>query len=198
MKNYHSFIFILSMLGLFLASISLSSCKKTTNEAPTLPPATNNGSNTMGAYINNVVWVPAPSFYYTGIQADYSGTAFRIIGYTNNSNRTEKTSVHINLRNFSGTGNYSLNNPLLPIGLSNSGQVLIEQNTAPVGQIPTSIEYDTDSLHLGQVTITKFDPVKQIVSGTFQFDAINQNKPIGVTHVTAGRFDVACPLYQLY
>ena len=51
------------------------------------------------------------------------------------------------------------------------------------------VGYGTDSTTTGQVTITHFDQLNQIVSGTFWFDAVEATKGDTV-HVTNGRFDM--------
>jgi hypothetical protein len=48
--------------------------------------------------------------------------------------------------------------------------------------------YETNNAVTGQLIITKFDAIKQIVSGTFYFDAINDKGDI--MKITNGRFDM--------
>jgi hypothetical protein len=195
MKTF--FLNILLPVALLIISVNISSCSKS-NIQNILPPQTHNGSNTMGAYINNAVWNPVESIYGTGIKADYSGTAFSIVGNSNNTNRTERTSVDIEINNFTGLGNYLLNDPPSPVGSPNSGRVLIVQNIITIGQNPVRADYSTDSLYNGSVTITYFDAAKRIVSGTFQINAVNQKNQSDVVHVTSGRFDFACPVNTVY
>jgi hypothetical protein len=177
------------IIGVFiLIGISIASCTKIDffkPAAPVIPKATQNGSNTMGAYVNGTIWEPLPSFYSTGIISDYGGTAFSIYSVYENTAHNGKTSIYISISNFTGTGSYVLNETESAYG--NTGGVSIIQD------FPGK-EYATDSLHQGSLVITHFDPAKRIVSGTFQISAVNQKDPTDVIQVTGGRFDFTCPL----
>ena len=50
--------------------------------------------------------------------------------------------------------------------------------------------YNTDSLNTGAITITKFDTINHIVSGTFYFKAKLEDGTETV-NVTDGRFDIS-------
>jgi hypothetical protein len=52
--------------------------------------------------------------------------------------------------------------------------------------------YETDSLHTGQVTITRYDAANKIAAGTFYFTAQNVDND-SIVHITNGRFDVKLP-----
>lgn len=186
-RSYRQTIKIVMLVAMFFIGLNLFSCKKINNE-PSLPPATQNGSNTMGAYINNVVWVPSLSFSNPGIKADYGNAIFSILGISGNSNSHGTTSIYIELFNFNGKGNYTL---ISPDGTTstNSGSV-----STIIGI--SQLNYITDSLHQGVVTITHFDSKKGVISGTFQIKLVNQFNPSDTLSVTNGRFDVACPLNQ--
>ena len=47
---------------------------------------------------------------------------------------------------------------------------------------------DTDSLNTGKVIISKIDPVKNIIAGTFEFTAIDKRNG-RIYKITEGRFD---------
>ncbi|MEJ7683715.1 MAG: hypothetical protein WKG06_38815 [Segetibacter sp.] len=49
-----------------------------------------------------------------------------------------------------------------------------------------------DSLHTGQVIITKYDAANKIAAGTFNFTAQNVDND-SIIHITDGRFDVILP-----
>ncbi|WP_394331452.1 DUF6252 family protein [Williamwhitmania taraxaci] len=49
--------------------------------------------------------------------------------------------------------------------------------------------YNTDSLNGGIVTITLIDSIKNIISGTFYFTAMNEYSKV-VIEVSNGRFDL--------
>ena len=50
------------------------------------------------------------------------------------------------------------------------------------------IQYETNEINRGELRITKFDTINQIVSGTFWFDAKNSSGQI--VQVREGRFDM--------
>jgi hypothetical protein len=52
---------------------------------------------------------------------------------------------------------------------------------------PLPDKYLTDPSLPGEITITRFDPIEHIISGTFWFDAINKDGK--VVQVREGRFD---------
>jgi len=48
-------------------------------------------------------------------------------------------------------------------------------------------DYITDTLHLGTVTITRFDTINRIYSGTFEGTVADKSS---IKHITSGRFDL--------
>jgi hypothetical protein len=181
---------ILRRCLLLLTSLVIFSCSKSGYDK-VLPAAAQNGSNTMGAYIDNVVWNPAHTGYGTGIAADIEGQFFSFRGVRYNAKPSEgTTTIGLELYNFTGTGTYKLPNAV-PIG----GGILTAANNLAGVSIGSESQtnYATDSLKAGIVTVTYYDPVKKIVSGTFSFDAVNSENPADVIHITGGRFDFTYP-----
>ena len=82
-----------------------------------------------------------------------------------------------------GQNTYILNTGIVKQG--NRGLVDIANGCPP----SPLLTYWTDSIITGQLTITHFDQQKQIVSGTFYFDAVEATSGDTV-HVTDGRFDM--------
>jgi len=192
-KPYQQTIKTLKAIVLLFIGINLFSCSKKSDFIKTLPPATQNGSNTMGAYINNVIWNPAHTAYGTGITASITayttGASFSIVGVRDNATVSDgTTTVAIQIGDFNGTGSYSLynNSPISGSNINNIGAVSTGSDTRTY--------YLTDSLHQGNITVTYYDTVKKIISGTFQFDAVNRNNSLDVVHVTSGRFDFTYPV----
>jgi len=175
-----------SFFGAILLIAFLISCKKSSLKSLTMPAATQNGSNTMGAYINSALWIPELSFNGTGIDAACSLPLLSISGMANTRDHQNKTGLTIYIRNFSGVGAYALN----------ASAYGITGNTA---ECSTAVNknYITDSLHQGKVVITKFDINKHIVSGTFQINLINTQSTTDSLNISGGRFDVTYPLTQL-
>jgi hypothetical protein len=176
---------------MFLISLTLiaPSCKKAANNNPGLPPATQKGSNTMGARINGVIWVKGACISCIGGQTGLSVTGnngtFRIYGEAPNSSGG-KTSIIFFMRGVTHTGDYPLTKDVLNSSTVSDGELSIDKDN-------TTLIYKTDDTHLGTVTITKLDPSNHIVSGVFSFDAINQKDINDTTHITEGRFDA---IYQ--
>ena len=85
----------------------VASCAKKDTNAATMPPATQNGSNTMGAYINNVLWVPKVSFN-TGISSGCQAPLFSITAVAMLPDGVSKRYININILDFSGVGVYTL------------------------------------------------------------------------------------------
>jgi len=169
--------------GAVLFLMVLSCCNKNGVRIPVMPDATQTGRNTMGAYVNNTLWVPAISFDNTGIDASYTIPFLQMDGIVEDASGVSKTEIFFNIHNFTGVGKYTLNTDPNNNNTDNSAQCL-----------KVNGEYVTDSLHQGTVIVTHFDDKKHIVSGTFQIKLINKNNPADSVTVSSGRFDVTCPL----
>jgi hypothetical protein len=177
MKN-----FIYTILGFGL--IILLSCKKNITE---LPPETQTGANTFGAKVDGKLWGPAGMAVVATaptLEARYAnGNVF--INARNYSSSPTETEFEIYIANINGPGVYSLNTdtPKYPNQTGSYG-FYIKRTFMPEN------EWITSSQHGGAVTITKIDTANRIVSGTFQFDALNITGAPVIIHVTEGRFDV--------
>jgi hypothetical protein len=163
------------------------SCNKNAMRILTMPAATQNGSNTMGAYVNNTLWVPALSFNGTGIDVGASSPILSITGMAQDPGGQSKTSLTIYIRNFNGVGTYVIN----------GNAYIITGNTAELGSTKSVYEYMTDSLYQGSVIVTPFDNNKHIMSGTFHIKLINDHNPTDSVYISSGRFDITFPLTQL-
>lgn len=159
------------------------SCSKTVTE---LPPATQTGANTFGASVDGKLWVPegfgiAPTAPI--LEARFFPDSSFIMNARNFSLEPTETEFEIFIRNMSTTGTYSLNTITANYpSQSASYAYYVKRKFTPLN------EWITNDQYTGTVTITKND--NHIVSGTFQFQAINMyNNPQPIT-VTDGRFDV--------
>ena len=168
----------------------LSSCKK--HEDNELPPATQTGANTFGCKINGVNWVANgsnDSFYPQALKGGIC------IIDTSSNGLGQEYKKRLSIYSF----NLNRSSFNLVIGCEPFvGTYLLNQTTRPE---PAEVQYKsygafsgmggwfmTDSTNLGSILITKWDLEKYIISGTFQFDAINKSTG-EVIHVTEGRFD---------
>jgi hypothetical protein len=161
----------------------LASCKKEITE---LPAATQTGANTFGAKINGVFWKPqgfGPFPANDILEARMSGHDITI-NARNFSSSPNETEFQLTIFNVTAPGTYLLNsNVIHPNGTASYGYY-VKRNITPQN------EWLTSSTYTGWVTITRIDDVNMIVSGTFEFKALNiYNAPEPMT-VTEGRFDL--------
>ena len=174
-----------SILVFVTVLLFLPCCKKIANTNPTLPPAIQKGSNTMGARINGGIWVKQACISCIGGQTGLSATAyndtFLIYGEAPNSSGG-KTSVIFYLKGVTHTGDYMLAQEIPSSLTASFAQVGMSQQV-------NSLIYKTDDTHQGILTITRLDPSKHIISGVFSFDAINQKDINDTAYITEGRFD---------
>ena len=162
----------------------ISACKKEVTE---LPPDTQTGANTFGAKVNGQLWAPQgfgslPANDILEARLQFGNTVY--INARNFSSSPNETEFEIFLTNITGPGTYQLNTTVgHPSSSANYGYY-VKRNITPQN------EWMTSATSTGTVTITRFDIVNFIISGTFQFNALNlYNTPEPMT-VTEGRFDV--------
>ena len=161
----------------------LASCKKEVTE---LPAATQTGANTFGAKINGIFWAPQGFGAFPAhdiLEARMSGHDITI-NARNFSSSPNETEFQLTIYNVTAPGTYLLNTDVIhPNGAASYGYY-VKRNFTPQN------EWLTSSTYTGSVTITRIDDVNMIVSGTFQFNAMNiYNAPVPIT-VTEGRFDL--------
>lgn len=165
-----------NLILIILTTFTLSCCDKDDEKPKTelekLPPATQTGSRTFGCLLDGVAFVPTKS----------NGSSFY---------------QYVNGYYFSLQGNMYVNKELILLGLSTDNlkieegktyilQAKIDGNAS--GKYFDDLPNRTTSDEKGEMTITKLDLTKNIVSGTFFYD-IKDSK--GVLHkITNGRFDM--------
>lgn len=180
-------IFLLAIFTLFTES----SCHKSKPVSPLdqLPPATQTGANTFGCLINGQVFKPkgsslsGPNLWcaYQYLQDNYDTGYFFQLNAGDLSSATNITGIGIftNSLAINSGETYKLVSNHIP------GQAygLYDKYNLQGSEIYyTSLELP------GELNITKFDSLKQIVSGTFWFNVINN---LGDTvKLTNGRFDM--------
>jgi hypothetical protein len=192
---YHRIRFITFFFFIWLV-FSFFSCKKHTNKpsdpVDQLPAATQTGANTFGCLVNGQVVVihkPVGNLipdYGCIYQLTYNSTAGYVFAVSGTDNVDGCYIKNVGLRLDSvqlQETTYSLNTVRVDYG--KSGNVNIAEGCSP----SPVLMYTTTSNVLGQVIITHLDQQKQIVSGTFYFDAVEITRGDTV-HVTDGRFDM--------
>ena len=184
MKNLKLFTLII------MAIFALNSCKKEQTGIDALPPATQEGKETFGCLVNGEVFTPKGSnlggptlsSYYQYLNSPTAqGYFFNVSAIKKNGGNNGTEGVNIN------TNNKEIE----------QGQKYVLQNGPEDGQIYGSYgitisinsnEFITKGIYKGELYVSKFDEINQIVSGTFWFDAVNDKGE--KVEVREGRFDV--------
>jgi hypothetical protein len=154
-----------------------------------LPPATQEGKNTIGCKINGKVWVPRVPFgavTYTDVTAFFS----------------EKSKL--------GYGNFALNlvdidekiQDWMSLGFNPSYFMQQDYHTSPdstdIKRFFVSMQrlnnyYDIDyskTNYSNRFTLTKIDTLQNFISGTFEFTLYRDNNKKDSLKITEGRFDL--------
>lgn len=166
-----NYLYCLLFCSLFFLS---NSCKK---EDP-LPATTGEGKNIFACYVNGEVWKPySEDFKANTRSAEYYSGTLSIGALRSTKDFSEK--IFIVLKDIPlTTGSYPLND-------STKYGRYIKTLAGTVG----GDTYTTIPTHVGNVTITKVDQSRRIVTGTFFFKARQTNGSATVT-VADGRFDL--------
>ena len=169
-KNFNS----LTILLIFFFVIG---CKKD------LPIETQSGTDTFGCYVNGKLFIPKGSpFAGPILKAQYSiqnnKPIFSISAtMADGENRHAVSIVGDSIKLAVGT--YAIATPKAG---SVSGHYNFPDPLAPQGS------YTSTNIQAGQLTIKHYDSIKYVISGTFYFDAVNNNGQ--KVEVREGRFDV--------
>jgi hypothetical protein len=156
-----------------------SSCKKD-DAKPELPPATQTGERTFGAYVNGEVWVPKgrPSTFQPNLNVvydpGYKGGTIEINAYRDlGSDPRENEEIFIYMTYLNSEGIYSLTNP--------------ETGTSFFYSPDCNFLREEDVYRQGTLEITHLDMEEGIVSGKFEFTLAKPG--CDTIRVTEGRFD---------
>lgn len=167
------------IIQIFTVLVILFSCKDRHQDDDMLPAATQEGKNTGGALVNGQIWVAkieTPNTLPGGDNTIYNtdtvlGTfslQIVLLKYTDSNNTI---SFYLVRNQDFSPGTYALDN--------NDNHGSFSPNVLDT--------FNTNSTNTGTLTITKFDKVNKIVSGTFSFKAVNATGE--VVNITEGRFD---------
>jgi hypothetical protein len=169
---------------LLTISLTLNCCNKDDdNSSDTLPPVTQTGANTVGCLVNGKVFLPKNEGINPSVVVNYeffNGDFFFNLRFTDQRNgsnegvrlRTQRIDLQVG-------ETYILN-----LNTESDGDF-----TGSGGEYQTSVsnEYLTTTTNTGELTITRLDLSNSIISGTFWFDAINEQGDI--VEIRDGRFD---------
>jgi hypothetical protein len=178
-------LFILFILSLTLLS---SSCKKhiikPVDQLSLLPPATQKGANTFGCLVNGQAFVPGgPLFSGSHMQCNYIYTAggYNFTVAADNDGNTLLKSIIIGTDSLAIAQEQTL---IFKTSASGNADALYDL----IDNFGNQNQYVTNSVVSGELTITKLDEAKQIVAGTFYFNAVNSTND--TVKITDGRFDM--------
>jgi hypothetical protein len=177
------------LLLLPVALLGLSSCKKESTPLEQLPTATQDGNNTAGWLLDGRAWVPVSSTISTG--PPISGSWQKTKG-----GRSLSVSFHQFSREEDWGAGFFLSDIRQPdtFLLNQAPAITGGRFAASYGEYDhlrpgPRLSYHTDTDAPGQLNITRFDTVQNIVSGTFQM-TLRQDGGGGTIEITNGRFDV--------
>jgi len=186
------------LVGLVI-QMTMTSCIKNLfkEKEESLPAVTQIGANTLGCKINGKVWVPNGTHdLFVSIHA-LSAYTYQSQGikYFSISARRDPSLFN---KEEDSYDDMSLDVTLPP----STGEIIINKDCnscglyCPYNSLRFKIKglfqggcYMTSSIHTGKVRFTRIDTTNKIVSGTFEFSAIDKSSGKTIT-VTDGRFDV--------
>jgi len=147
-------------LYIILSSFCFAKCNKDKHENDGMPPATQEGKNTLGFLLNGQTWTPKGFNGTANLSIDidfgFNNGIFNIVGYRTINNITEQFTIGIS---------DSLNLISIPYTFT------IRRNSVfGVSYTKLVCDYfskDNNTLSEGAMTITKLDKTNHIISGTF-------------------------------
>ncbi|RSK37186.1 hypothetical protein [Hymenobacter metallilatus] len=174
----------------WLLLLTLAACKK--DEVDALPKATQDGRGTMGCLVEGKAWTPyiapqlgggSPYVAYYRYRTS-PGVALTMLFTRNARDKTPASSIYFFLPNTVGPGSVALDQPADPIRAS------FNPAYANYSDYKTGLQVDylTGPTAPGTLTLTRFDTVARVASGTFSFTARALDG--STVQVTDGRFDV--------
>jgi len=154
---------------LFLLPLLAVECEEDDPVAPIdqLPPETRTGEYTFGCLVNGEAFVPESTRDITAI---YQGGVLQMGADAKINNAVEGFSISLR-DSLLGTQNY-----------------ILDSRQKGVEFISSTCRYEYKGLVEGVLTITRFDNIDFIVSGTFKFTTVTQD--CDTIRVTDGRFDI--------
>lgn len=171
------------------------SCKEDDISPDTLPPATQEGLNTFGCIIDGKNMLPKDysgsigGFPSKGLVAKYqSNESYVYFDIISRNGNNSYSYIYIYIPNIGNSGVFNF-------GRSNGNQgpldsppyphaLIIKQNPTKKRQVYYSYE------NSGQITISRFDEINTIVSGTFELKVLDIDNPTDTIKITSGRFDI--------
>lgn len=185
MKTYKALLCLVFATALIAASCKKNKVLDTRTELEKLPPITQTGANTFGCLVDGQAWLPNGSKPQTGgpnivvdVDPTFQSGLFRIDGLKYQDG--PGNFISINTFNCTNSGNYDFSSSL--------SVQYFKRISNQMCEISTTI---ANTYKIGSMTISKYDAIARIFSGTFEFKLYNAQSLCGDTiRITNGRFDV--------
>lgn len=181
-KSYIGYMKKAPLFYLLIAIVAFSSCKEDAPVPvePTLPSITQTGEHTFGCYVNGVLWLPKGNFQTFDINASYYGNHIQI-----QANRVGDPLASFNM--------------IFPVEYADS-LIIAYNHQDSIGTTYFHFrkwfqnggpyyDYDAININSGELQLSRFDTVNNIISGTFHFTAIDTIN-LDTVRVENGRFDM--------
>lgn len=167
--------------GLLL--LSLAACKDRDADPNVLPPATQTGANTAGCLVDGKVWVATKKNTSSGLYVSetsvekYPDGSYQMkLELENVTNKHSKILIRAHIHNFELNKYYDL-----PINNDNDYNLSMYTDNGSKSYFSKNPDF------MGKIKFTKVDIPNNIVSGVFEFDAVDKDGHL--IHITDGRFD---------
>ena len=182
------------LLLLFAIFTFFVSCNKDDDPTPEpqiseidkLPPATQTGANKVGCLVNGKAFLPKGSYPgggnpnpYCAYYHDNFVLSFAIVRNENNTSMEGSELIALYSKDVLLEEG---NTYILKKGISNHSAIY------SLSSLSNPESYETNENYTGELHISKLDKTNNIISGTFWFDAVNeQDKKV---EIREGRFDM--------
>lgn len=162
-----------------------------------LPQETTTGANTFGCCINGNLLIPRDG---TGTFGGSDDGASLYGGYPNStdyyeldirdfkSERTAKILIHMHQVHVNSIGDYIINESNGYNAIDGLNHTYIHCRVFDV--TTNSYQYYRSFENSGKVTITRYDFINRIISGTFSCRVENSSNPNDIIEIKDGRFDI--------
>jgi len=155
--------------GLVYGLVLCAACSTRGVDTPVSPPA-----SPITARVNGKLWSA------TTLRGDTIGDqftvplTFEVAGL--DSTTSQRTTLRVIIGNLTHTGTYSI------AGFFAPAQGTYAILSPPGDPYINTIAYQTDSTHVGEITIVSLDTVTHFVVGTFEFQAVTGSQTVRVTN----------------
>ncbi len=188
MKKYIKSALLLLIAGFLGTSLTYCTKLHENPKTPELPPITHEGKNTFGCVVDGEIFaIPFETshiqceYYFDKSKANY-GT-FALIASTGNMQNGKGFTYH-NYEGVFDTGFHKMDRQFF--NNKYKRRTIISDATS---------EYYCTEEMFGSIHITYIDTINKIISGTFEFDAVNENNNTDTIRVRDGRFDCGKFIY---